>query len=315
MLGIFGVNMPLLYGEGSMAFRRLQEEILRRDNDITVLAWGRQPNGRPVGCNGVLALSPSNFLDCGSISRFTNDSDSITVTNRGLLVSGDIPIRVVIPLEGEGYQYMVCLGLNFKKWRYMEGIILHKISPNTFYRTGVGDIDVNALDDNLTGFKEVALLSHTNFYLLTDPKHPMAQAARHRQKGMEFLHDPNQSIESVIPHELWDVADCTFLKPKPYSWHYPIYQVLGLVINYHVDGYPTTLVALCNYEDDVPKCGLHLLSACPRKLLRAFNASETINSILLSELEDTVGVSEEHCQVDIFLGGSMPGAFSKHKQW
>jgi hypothetical protein len=29
LLGIFGVNMALLYGEGSSAFLRLQEEILR----------------------------------------------------------------------------------------------------------------------------------------------------------------------------------------------------------------------------------------------------------------------------------------------
>lgn len=29
LLGLFQVNMPLLYGEGSRAFQRLQEEILR----------------------------------------------------------------------------------------------------------------------------------------------------------------------------------------------------------------------------------------------------------------------------------------------
>jgi hypothetical protein len=29
LMGIFGVNMPLLYGEGDRAFIRLQEEILR----------------------------------------------------------------------------------------------------------------------------------------------------------------------------------------------------------------------------------------------------------------------------------------------
>ncbi|KAF1980723.1 HET-domain-containing protein [Aulographum hederae CBS 113979] len=39
LLGIFGVNMPLLYGEGPKAFRRLQEEIIKRDNDLTIFAW------------------------------------------------------------------------------------------------------------------------------------------------------------------------------------------------------------------------------------------------------------------------------------
>ena len=33
LLGTFGVNMPLLYGEGHKAFLRLQEEIIRRSTD------------------------------------------------------------------------------------------------------------------------------------------------------------------------------------------------------------------------------------------------------------------------------------------
>ncbi|AEO64635.1 uncharacterized protein THITE_2142492 [Thermothielavioides terrestris NRRL 8126] len=39
LLGIFDVNMPLIYGEGSKAFRRLQEEIIRQSNDLTIFAW------------------------------------------------------------------------------------------------------------------------------------------------------------------------------------------------------------------------------------------------------------------------------------
>jgi len=40
LLGIFDVNMPLLYGEGKKAFLRLQEEILKSSNDQTLFAWG-----------------------------------------------------------------------------------------------------------------------------------------------------------------------------------------------------------------------------------------------------------------------------------
>ncbi|KAI0017305.1 hypothetical protein F4780DRAFT_782390 [Xylariomycetidae sp. FL0641] len=38
--GIFGVNMPLLYGEGKRAFHRLQIEIMKVAEDYTILAWG-----------------------------------------------------------------------------------------------------------------------------------------------------------------------------------------------------------------------------------------------------------------------------------
>ncbi|OTA69980.1 HET-domain-containing protein, partial [Hypoxylon sp. EC38] len=39
LLGIFDVNMPLLYGEGSKAFIRLQEEIIKQIKDHSILAW------------------------------------------------------------------------------------------------------------------------------------------------------------------------------------------------------------------------------------------------------------------------------------
>jgi hypothetical protein len=39
LLGIFDVNMPLIYGEGPRAFLRLQEEILRKTTDLSIFAW------------------------------------------------------------------------------------------------------------------------------------------------------------------------------------------------------------------------------------------------------------------------------------
>ncbi|PMD38618.1 HET-domain-containing protein, partial [Hyaloscypha variabilis F] len=39
LLGIFNVNMPLLYGEGDKAFTRLQLELLNVPNDHTLFAW------------------------------------------------------------------------------------------------------------------------------------------------------------------------------------------------------------------------------------------------------------------------------------
>ncbi|TFK79656.1 HET-domain-containing protein, partial [Polyporus arcularius HHB13444] len=39
LLGLFGIHMPPLYGEGRNAFRRLQEEILKQTTDTTLFAW------------------------------------------------------------------------------------------------------------------------------------------------------------------------------------------------------------------------------------------------------------------------------------
>ncbi|OJT01795.1 Vegetative incompatibility protein HET-E-1 [Trametes pubescens] len=41
LMGIFGINMPTIYGEGPRAFMRLQEEILQRIPDQSIFAWGR----------------------------------------------------------------------------------------------------------------------------------------------------------------------------------------------------------------------------------------------------------------------------------
>ncbi|KAL1944706.1 hypothetical protein VTO73DRAFT_3136 [Trametes versicolor] len=41
LMGIFGVNLPTIYGEGVFAFIRLQEEILKRVPDETLFVWGR----------------------------------------------------------------------------------------------------------------------------------------------------------------------------------------------------------------------------------------------------------------------------------
>ncbi|KAF1849254.1 HET-domain-containing protein [Cucurbitaria berberidis CBS 394.84] len=46
LLGIFDINMPLLYGEGSRAFIRLQEEITKKLDDDSILAWHLDTNMR-----------------------------------------------------------------------------------------------------------------------------------------------------------------------------------------------------------------------------------------------------------------------------
>ncbi|KAJ4376347.1 hypothetical protein N0V83_001630 [Neocucurbitaria cava] len=68
LMGLFSVNMPLLYGEGSRAFRRLQEEILRVEEDYTIFAWApkeslESDDALPAVSRGLLAHSPSDFAE------------------------------------------------------------------------------------------------------------------------------------------------------------------------------------------------------------------------------------------------------------
>ncbi|KAG7150445.1 Vegetative incompatibility protein HET-E-1 like [Verticillium longisporum] len=67
LLGLFDINMPLLYGEREKAFARLQEEIVRRNpEDQSILAWiWKGPEN--YGLATVFADSPSNFYLEGNI--------------------------------------------------------------------------------------------------------------------------------------------------------------------------------------------------------------------------------------------------------
>ncbi|KAE8394668.1 HET-domain-containing protein [Aspergillus alliaceus] len=62
LLGLFGVHLPLLYGEGRNAFRRLQEEIIKCSTDMSIFIW-KDGDTRLVaqGNWGVLATSPGCF--------------------------------------------------------------------------------------------------------------------------------------------------------------------------------------------------------------------------------------------------------------
>lgn len=82
LLGIFDVNMPMLYGEGEKAFLRLQAEIIRQSDDHSIFAWPIQHDAQP----GLLADNPAAFAECGYIRAIVPriGHSSYALTNRGL---------------------------------------------------------------------------------------------------------------------------------------------------------------------------------------------------------------------------------------
>ena len=63
LLGIFGVHMPLLYGEAEMAFVRLQEELVRRFRDHSLLIFSDLTRNTSI-LREPLAASPRDFAGC-----------------------------------------------------------------------------------------------------------------------------------------------------------------------------------------------------------------------------------------------------------
>ncbi|KAI0104352.1 HET-domain-containing protein [Daldinia grandis] len=88
LLGIFEINMPLLYGEGAKAFVRLQEEILKETDDHSLLCWTvPRFSPRAWSLESVFAKSPNDFADSGNIAGNLYDTGSPSaMTNRGLQI-------------------------------------------------------------------------------------------------------------------------------------------------------------------------------------------------------------------------------------
>lgn len=95
LLGLFNVNLPLLYGEGDRAFVRLQEEILKETDDQSLFLWALSPEERinPGQLCGLLAHSPRllSNVDFDYVRPIppspSQQSAPVSITNQGLRTS------------------------------------------------------------------------------------------------------------------------------------------------------------------------------------------------------------------------------------
>ena len=86
LLGIFDVNMPLLYGEGEKAFIRLQEEIMKEMDDHSICAWRVDKQRSESSMIGILAKHPSYFLLTANIEPHPTQWGPYSITNKGIQI-------------------------------------------------------------------------------------------------------------------------------------------------------------------------------------------------------------------------------------
>ncbi|TQS32791.1 hypothetical protein Golomagni_06884, partial [Golovinomyces magnicellulatus] len=145
LLGLLDINMPMLYGEGKGAFRRLQEEIIRKYNDLSIFAWPGLHAGN--GFSPMLAPSPSCFArDIAPVeieNKLGNGAQigdqlrtQFTLTNQGLYFPS-VRLYTHILRKG-GYQYLLMLDHKDATFSGIAGtewyILLQKVGPGLFVR-------------------------------------------------------------------------------------------------------------------------------------------------------------------------------------
>ncbi|EFQ25638.1 HET domain-containing protein [Colletotrichum graminicola M1.001] len=201
MLGIFDINMPLLYGEGKKAFIRLQEEIINATTDQSIFAWAEPypSNDYPyldheeynrvfsISEYGIIAVSPRMFEGSASVAMFARPRPSrphAVVTRQGIrvhLLMCENEVHSSMRDADDSNIFMAVLDCQ-------NGQLIELESPDISYQSWK--------------LKEV--------YITQSNLHPLPP-------GFWVLPlEDEMSIESVYPPEIWDIAT-NILQPQV-SW-------------------------------------------------------------------------------------------------
>ncbi|PQE27774.1 HET domain-containing protein [Rutstroemia sp. NJR-2017a BVV2] len=112
LIGLFGVSLPIIYGEGERSFMRLQMEIVKTSNDQSIFAW--EDSGRcsqDAFASSVDQFSGSSDYSSTPLASYLEQSEDGTsnlrmdysLTNFGLCV------RLPLYQSGYGAMLMACL--------------------------------------------------------------------------------------------------------------------------------------------------------------------------------------------------------------
>ncbi|KAG2347123.1 HET-domain-containing protein [Suillus weaverae] len=149
LMGLFGIHMPIIYGEGDKAFRRLQLEIMKSSDDQTIFAWHdslAHPNS--VRNRGLLASAPDVFSWTSPVvtidhSHFINSfvriagsrSNSFLDLPRGYSILND-GIHITLPMKRVGDAWLAALRCKREDQEFPYGIYLkERPGCNDFLRT------------------------------------------------------------------------------------------------------------------------------------------------------------------------------------
>lgn len=158
MVGIFDINMPLLYGEGSKAFVRLQEEIIKVSNDQTIFCW-TWTEAVPNDWVSMLAPCHQAFKDSG---RYTFNSNSVSTTRTYGLTNAGLSMTLQLLQTSSSYLAVLEAGITHGEdphWNRRAGIPLHCVYGDPSQRSPLcmrrgyfpqGPVPIEAMDNYTT---------------------------------------------------------------------------------------------------------------------------------------------------------------------
>ncbi|KAF5254483.1 hypothetical protein FANTH_741 [Fusarium anthophilum] len=145
LLGLFGISLPLIYGEGGrQAFNRLQRQLIHVYHDDSVFAWkSSQPDPKPGV--GILARSVKDFWDASKVTA-GQYGNAYSMTNRGLEITPKYWRQRSNP-DGLIVRLNCRIGSASDAEDKETGIYLtHDAVADVYYRTRIHELCIGQLD-------------------------------------------------------------------------------------------------------------------------------------------------------------------------
>lgn len=207
LMGLFDVNMPMLYGEGEKAFIRLQEEIIKTSDDMSIFAW-TDKNANFSCFRGLLAKSPSEFSSCTGLRCTPQDTiPPYRTTNKGIEISVQLDPQEEGQDEYIAWLHGVVDSLNFPAGLHVKkvGIHVQKVGKNQYARV---DPDRRAIVQD--GVRDSTDFSLTTFFVRQQIWIEGMDLSR-ASGIMLHIKDPKLKVEEVQPHESWKTTEFILL--------------------------------------------------------------------------------------------------------
>ncbi|TVY20832.1 Vegetative incompatibility protein HET-E-1 [Lachnellula arida] len=224
LLGIFDVHMPLMYGEGSGSFRRLQEAIIQRNNDMTIFAWDHEQGQEQTGSMGLFSSSPLGFAGSKDVCQYNRgEIDPVfSMTNKGLRFDRFACLykRIQDDASGTGFtRYSTPLGVDpggpVAVHYFMQ---LRKVGPGVFLRDG-------------------KLLE----------AHALESSRRH--KAVHFPRHDQIRVQGMLPESHWDDS-----KKRFFTEFADDNLVLATSCLVKLEAAQVHVVVCINFSAEVPSC-------------------------------------------------------------
>ncbi|KAF4870116.1 Vegetative incompatibility protein HET-E-1 [Colletotrichum siamense] len=229
LLGIFNVNMPMLYGEGTKAFRRLQEEILRTGYDLSIFAWSKTMHGtnpslrlleyteRHPFISGAFAEAPENFYSVPA-HMIRRQWMEMSVINSGVRLKNfelclvrrpqTGKLSYILPVCSGGWEYTgkgISRGKNFSAL----GVGLKMMTSGRFVREDHGRL-VEIPEDGKVGMVRRIRLPDAHI-LLDLPSKMTLGWTREVSNRPYFAFPPGCRVVKAWPSGSWNDVDSTFM--------------------------------------------------------------------------------------------------------